>query len=124
MYSIFNVRYNQSLYQIRGNIHKKGKQLINVSLCRYVCAKNGEMFKLFSFVIHLRNMGEKRISLVFTELRFPLMSSSKMSNDDDCNELHQKLVKCSNCLKTKVAPSVPFSAETVIVPNCPRLDEL
>ena len=96
--------------------------LVYVRMCTL---KNGEMFKLFSFVLHLRNKGEKRISLVFTELRFPLMSSSKMSNDDDdCNELHQKLVKCSNCLKTKVAPSVPFSAETVIVPNCPRLDEL
>ena len=45
-------------------------------------------------------------------------------NDDDCSDFHQKEVKCSNCLKTKIAPSVPFSAETVIVPNCPRLDEL
>ena len=51
---------------------------------------------------------------------FSLIYSVVGQTDDDCNDFHQKVVKCSDCPKTKVAPSVPFSAETVIVPNCPR----
>ena len=66
--------------------------------------------------------GKRGFLFVFESITLSYLYFSRI--DDDCNDFHQKVVKYSDCPKTKVAPSVPFSAATVIVPNCPRLEEL